>query len=150
MRAVGPQTRLGIPKGMWQLMPATAEAYGLQLGPLQGERPWDPADERHDVARATAAAARYLADLHESDAQASGLLVMAAYNMGETRLLSLIRSLPESPADLDFWALLEKHGSQIPAETRDYVFRVVAAAVIGANPKLFGYDFESPVGAGPL
>jgi soluble lytic murein transglycosylase-like protein len=146
VRAVGPQTRLGIPKGMWQLMPATAEAYGLQLGPLQGERAWDPGDERYDVSKATAAAARYLSDLYETDAQASGLLVMAAYNMGETRLLKLIRSLPESPADRNFWALLEKHGAQIPSETRDYVFRVVAAAVIGANPRLFGYAFESPIG----
>jgi hypothetical protein len=149
LRAVGPQTRLGIPKGLWQLMPVTAEAYGLQLGPLQGERAWDPLDERYDVPKATGAAARYLSDLYETDAQATGLLVMAAYNMGETRLLKLIRSLPESPAERNFWALLEKHGAQIPAETREYVFRVVAAAVIGANPKLFGYDVESPVATSP-
>lgn len=145
-RAIGPSTRFGVPKGLWQFIPPTAEAYGLRLGSLQGERSYDPTDDRHDVAKATGAAARYLADIYTTDAQASGLLVMASYNMGETRLRRLIRSLPESPADRNFWALLEKHRAQVPAETYDYVFRVVSAAVIGTNPKLFGFDFESPLG----
>jgi len=145
-RAVGPSTAFGVPKGMWQLIPRTAEAYGLRLGPLEGERVYDPLDERHDVARATAAAARYLSDIYETDAQASGLLVMAAYNLGEPRLLRLIRSMPESPADRNFWALLEKYGDRVPKETRDYVYRIVSAAVIGSDPGLFGYDFEPPFG----
>jgi hypothetical protein len=147
--AIGPSTRLGIPKGMWQLIPPTAEAYGLRLGPLQGERQFDPADERHDVAKATAAAARYLEDIYTTDAQASGLLVMAAYNMGEPRVLSLLRSLPESPSERNFWALLERHRDRIPAETYDYVYRIVSAAVIGADPGLFGFEFEPPLGAEP-
>jgi len=153
-KAIGPSTRFGVPKGLWQLIPPTAEAYGLRLGPLQGERRFDPSDERHDVAKSTNAAARYLADIYTTDAQASGLLVLASYNMGETRLRKLIRSLPESPADRNFWALLEKHRDAIPKETYDYVFRVVSAAVIGANPKLFGFEYapllpsSEPVAAG--
>lgn len=143
--AIGPSTRYGVPKGMWQLIPSTAEAYGLQLGPLQGEREVDPADERHDVAKSTAAAARYLSDIYETDAQASGLLVMAAYNLGEPRLLALLRSLPETPSERNFWALLEEHRDEIPAETYDYVYRITAAAVIGANPQLFGFDFAPPL-----
>jgi len=146
-KAVGPSTRFGVAKGMWQLMPQTAQAYGLKVGPLRGERQYDPSDERHSVAKATTAAARYLEDLYTTDAQASGLLVMASYNMGETRVLRLIRSLPENPAQRNFWALLEKHRRQIPAETYDYVFRVFSAAVICANPKLFGYDFDPPLGS---
>jgi len=146
-RAIGPSTRLGVPKGLWQLIPPTAEAYGLRLGPLQGERAFDPSDERHEVAKSTAAAARYLQDIYTTDAQASGLLVLASYNMGETRLRALLRSLPESPADRNFWSLLEKHRDQIPTETYNYVFRVLSAAVIGANPRLFGFDFDSPLGA---
>jgi soluble lytic murein transglycosylase-like protein len=148
-RAIGPSTRFGVPKGLWQIIPPTAQAYGLHLGPLKGERMFDPSDDRHSVAKATTAAARYLEDLYTTDAQASGLLVMASYNMGETRVLKLIRSLPESPAQRNFWALLEKHRREIPAETYDYVFRVFAAAVICANPKLFGYDFEPPLGSVP-
>ena len=148
-KAIGPSTRFGVPKGMWQIIPPTAEAYGLRLGPLQGERRYDPSDERHNVTKATTAAARYLQDLYTTDAQASGLLVMASYNMGETRLLRLIRSLPGTPAQRNFWAVLEKHRREIPNETYDYVFRVVAAAVICANPKLFGFDFDPPLGPLP-
>ena len=148
-KAIGPSTRFGVPKGLWQLMPPTAEAYGLRVGALQGERKFDPSDDRHDVLKATTAAARYLVDLYTTDAQASGLLVMASYNMGETRLRRLIRSMPESPAERNFWALLKLHRQEIPKETYDYVFRVVSAAVIGANPKLFGFTFEPPLGSMP-
>ena len=145
-RAIGPQTRFGVPKGLWQFIPPTAEMYGLKLGPLQGERTYDPADDRHNVAKASTAAARYLEDLYTTDAQASGLLVMASYNMGETRLLKLIRSMPESPSDRNFWKLLSKHRKEIPNETYDYVFRVLSAAVIGADPRLFGYDMDPVFG----
>jgi peptidoglycan lytic transglycosylase D len=145
-KAIGPSTRFGVPKGLWQIIPPTAQAYGLRLGPLKGERMFDPSDDRHNVAKSTTAAARYLEDLYTTDAQASGLLVMASYNMGETRVLKLIRSLPENPAQRNFWALLEKHRREIPAETYNYVFRVFSAAVICANPKLFGYDFDPPLG----
>lgn len=148
-RAVGPSTRLGVPKGLWQLIPPTAEAYGLKLGPQQGERAYDPSDERHDVQKATAAAARYLSDIYTTDAQASGLLVMASYNMGETRLRRLIRSMPESPAQRNFWTLLDRHRAEVPAETYDYVFRVLSAAVIGADPRLFGFDLDPLPGAAP-
>ncbi len=40
-RAVGPETRFGIAKGLWQLMPETAIHYGLKMGPLL-ERPIIP------------------------------------------------------------------------------------------------------------
>jgi soluble lytic murein transglycosylase-like protein len=145
-RAIGPSTRFGVPKGLWQFIPPTAEMYGLKLGPLRGERTFDPSDDRHDVAKASTAAARYLEDLYTTDAQASGLLVMASYNMGETRLLKLIRTMPESPGDRNFWMLMKKHRKDIPDETYNYVFRVVSAAVIGANPRLFGMDFDPVLG----
>ena len=70
---------------------------------------------------------------------------MAAYNLGEPRLLRLLRSMPESPSERNFWALLEQHRDEIPAETYDYVYRITAAAVIGANPQLFGFDFAPPL-----
>ena len=145
-RAIGPSGNFGVPKGLWQLIPSTAEAYGLRLGPLQGDRAFDPQDERHDPARATTAAARYLADLFATDAQASGLLVLASYNMGDTRLRRLLRSLPESPVDRNYWALLGRHRAQIPAETQDYVLRVIAAAAIGEDPSVFGFEVAGPLG----
>ena len=131
------------------MIPSTAEAYGLRLGPLQGDRVFDPQDERHDPAKATTAAARYLEDIYSTDAQASGLLVLASYNMGETRVRGLLRSLPESPTERNYWALLAGHRSRIPAETYDYVLRVIAAAVIGENPRLFGFEVTAPLASRP-
>lgn len=145
-KAIGPSGNFGVPKGLWQLIPSTAEAYGLRLGPLRGDRAFDPQDERHDAARATAAAARYLEDLYSTDAQASGLLVMASYNMGDTRMRRLLRSLPESPVERNYWSLLERHRAAIPAETLDYVLRIIAAAAIGEDPRLFGFTAAGPLG----
>ena len=138
-RAVGPVTRFGIAKGMWQLMPATARHYGLRTGPLVGQPRYDPADQRHDVRRSTEAAVKYLGDLYLLDAQGSGLLVMACYNAGQTRVLRLLRSLPATPRDRNFWRLLERHRSRVPDETYGYVVGVVAAAAVAAEPATFGF-----------
>ncbi len=48
-QAVGPETRFGIAKGIWQLMPETAIQYGLRTGPLLDVPQFDPADERFDA-----------------------------------------------------------------------------------------------------
>lgn len=145
--AVGPETRFGFAKGMWQFIPQTAEQYGLRPGPLRGEPLPDQLDERHDFEKSTRAAARYLYDIYTTDAQASGLLVIASYNWGERNVIRLIQSMPETPRDRNFWKLLEQHRERIPEETYDYVFRIVSAAVIGENPQLFGFDFEPPLPA---
>ncbi|MCK5440231.1 MAG: FHA domain-containing protein [Gemmatimonadetes bacterium] len=143
--AVGPPTNSGFAKGMWQFIPTTARNYRLQIGPLIAQPRPDPLDERHDFEKSTRAAARYLRDLYTTDAQASGLLVIASYNWGETRVLRLIHQMEESPRERNFWNLLSLHRDRIPQETYDYVYRIVAAAVIGENPGLFGFDFEPPL-----
>jgi len=143
--ACGPETKWGIAKGMWQFIPETAVFYGLHTGPLQHLRRLDPRDERHDFEKSTEAAASYIRDIYDSDAQASGLLVMASYNWGERRVNRLIKKMPENPQERNFWLLLDKYKKQIPAETYDYVFSIFSAAVIGENPALFGFDFENPL-----
>jgi membrane-bound lytic murein transglycosylase D len=142
-KAIGPQTRFGIAKGIWQIMPETAIQYGLRPGPLLDAREFDPADERFDPAAATDAAARYLADLYRGEAQASGLLVLASYNWGTTRVRKRIQAMKENPRDRNFWRLLAQ--TDMPAETRDYVFKIFSAAVIGEDPKLFGFEFDKPL-----
>ncbi len=137
-RAVGPPTRFGIAKGMWQFIPATARQYGLRTGPLVGEARYDPQDQRHNVERSTRAAIRYVTDLYLLDAQGSGLLVMACYNAGQTRVLGLVRRLPATPRDRNFWRLLERYRDQIPDETYGYVVGIVAAAAAAAEPVAFG------------
>lgn len=143
----GPLTRKGYAKGMWQFIPETAVKYGLHLGPLVDlDRP-DPGDERDQAEKETDAATRYIETLYSTDAQASGLLVMACYNWGEDNVLPLVRSLPANPRERNFWRLLAAHSQQLPHETYDYVFYITAAAVIGENPRLFGFDFDNPLSA---
>jgi membrane-bound lytic murein transglycosylase D len=141
----GPMTRKGIAKGMWQFVPETAVKYGLRVGPLLDLRRPDPSDERDQYEKATKAAAKYLKDLYSTDAQASGVLVMACYNWGESQVLPLVRSMPANPRERNFWRLLANHRERIPRETYDYVFYIISAAVIGENPRLFGFDFDNPL-----
>jgi hypothetical protein len=143
--ASGPPTRWGYAKGMWQLIPDTARRYGLTIGPLAGYPRPDPADDRHKWEKATEVAARYIKDIYSTDAQASGLLVMASYNWGEQRVINMIRTLPENPRERNFWKLLERYRDRIPKETYDYVLSIVSAAVIGENPRLFGFAFDNPL-----
>jgi membrane-bound lytic murein transglycosylase D len=141
----GPMTQKGIAKGMWQFIPETAAKYGLRVGPLVDLRRADPGDDRHHWDRETGAAAKYLKDLYSTDAQASGLLVMACYNWGEGRVIPLVRSMPPNPRERNFWRLLSSYRDKIPQQTYDYVLYIVSAAVIGENPRLFGFDFDNPL-----
>jgi membrane-bound lytic murein transglycosylase D len=143
--ASGSLTRMGYAKGMWQFIPDTARRYGLTIGPLAGVPQPDFRDDRHDWQKATHAAALYIKDLYATDAQASGLLVMASYNWGENRVITLLRTMPANPTDRNFWKLLERYREKVPPETYDYVFYIVSAAVIGENPRLFGFPFDNPL-----
>jgi membrane-bound lytic murein transglycosylase D len=143
VEAIGPKTRFGIAKGIWQFIPSTARRYGLRTGPLVELPRHDPTDDRFDTQRATEAAARYLRDIYNKDAQASGLLVIASYNWGPTNIRKRIRDMPDNPRDRNFWRLLKQH--KIPQETHDYVFYIFSAIVIGEDPALFGFEFENPL-----
>lgn len=143
--ASGPRTRFGIAKGMWQFIPETGQRYGLKIGPLVSSPLADPKDDRMDWEKATRAAARYVKDIYATDAEASGLLVMASYNWGEHRVIDLVRTLPQNPRDRNFWQLLERYRNRLPGETYNYVFSIVSAAVIGQNPRLFGIDIDNPL-----
>jgi membrane-bound lytic murein transglycosylase D len=157
--AVGPPTRWGHAKGMWQFIPSTGERYGLILGPLHDVGQRDPEDQRHDFHLATDAASRYLRDLHGVLTQASGLLVMAAYNWGEHRVQPRLESLPTptdvfqaefaevpaNPSSRNYWTFLREYGDRMPEETKDYVIKIFAAAVIGQDPRHFGFDFDNPL-----
>lgn len=143
--ALGPKTRWGIAKGMWQFIPETGSRYGLRTGPLFKQRKIDPLDDRHNFAKSTVAAAKYLRKIYDTDAQASGLLVMASYNWGENRVIRLVRAMPNNPKDRNFWQFFKKYREKMPKQTYDYVFYIFSAAVIGENPRLFGFDFDNPL-----
>jgi pSer/pThr/pTyr-binding forkhead associated (FHA) protein len=143
--ASGPPTYAGIAKGMWQFVPDTAKQYGLSVGPLAAVRKPDPVDDRHHWEKATDAAARYIRDIYSTDAQASGLLVMASYNWGERRVVNILRTMPANPRQRNFWKLLEEHRESVPKQTYDYVLSIVSAAAIGENPRLFGVAVNNPL-----
>lgn len=141
--AIGPRTRFGIAKGMWQFIPSTAERYGLKTGPDKEQRRFDPLDDRFDFDKSTRAAADYLSFLFTTEARASGLLVMSAYNWGEGNVARTLGRLGSEPGRYNFWQLIQSQ--KIPDETYGYVLRIYAAAVIGEDPALFGFDFENPL-----
>ena len=151
-RAVGPATRYGYAKGAWQFIPETGRRYGLQTGPLEKQNVYDPLDERHDFPQAADAAARYLRDIYTHLYQASGLLVCASYNWGEGRVKKNMAALrrdmagiPDNPEHRTYWKFLTTYRNRMPNETRDYVMKIFAAAVVGQNPRAFGIDMDPPV-----
>ncbi|MGB3544623.1 transglycosylase SLT domain-containing protein [Rubrivirga sp.] len=144
-RAVGPPTRWGHAKGAWQFIPQTGERYGLEPGPLVSTNQYDPMDERHDFNLAADAAARYLHDIYTRISQASGLLVCASYNWGEGRIQRNMRGIANDPASRTYWRFLTEYRNRMPNETKDYVMKIFAAAVVGQNPRLFGIDMDPPV-----
>jgi hypothetical protein len=141
----GPPTRWGIAKGMWQFIPETGQRFGLRIGPRAGLTGTDVGDDRFNWEKATDAASRYIKDIYATDAQASGLLVIASYNWGEQRIIDLLRTMPADPRERNFWKLLTKYREKMPGQTYDYVFSIVSAAVIGENPRLFGIDLDNPL-----
>lgn len=145
LKTIGPRTRFGIAKGIWQFIPPTASRYGLRTGPLVGLRRYDARDERFNFPKATEAAAQYILDIYTTEAQASGLLVIASYNWGERKIRELVRQLPLNPQERNFWQLMKRYRNEIPRQTYDYVFYIFSAAVIGENPRLFGFDFKNPL-----
>jgi pSer/pThr/pTyr-binding forkhead associated (FHA) protein len=141
--AIGPETPYGVAKGAWQFLATTGQEFGLSSGPLAAFREYDEQDARFDFNQATRAAAKYLKHIYSTEAQASGLLVMASYNYGHNRVKDMIKKMPDNPRDKNFWKFIQQY--QIPKETYDYVFYIFSAAVIGEDPKHFGFKFNPPL-----
>jgi hypothetical protein len=141
--AIGPETTYGVAKGAWQFLATTGQEYGLTTGTLADVREFDAQDARFDFSQATRAGAKYLKHIYSTEAQASGLLVMASYNYGHNRVKEMIRKIPDNPRDKNFWKFIQLY--EIPKETYDYVFYIFSAAVIGEDPKHFGFKFPRPL-----
>ena len=120
-------------RGMWQMTAETARSLGLQVD--------ETVDERHDVRKQTRAAARHLAMLLGEFGEDSFMLVMASYNRGENGVRRVLRQVAMEPGGFkkekrDFWHLYRL--KLIPPETREYVPRVLAAALICTYPETYG------------
>ncbi len=98
--------------GLWQLMTATAQHYGLHVNSY--------VDERRDPYRSTEAAVRFLSDLYKQFG--AWELALAAYNCGASNVQKAIRTAGSK----DFWAIRE----HLPSQTQVYVPRFIAAAYL--------------------
>ena len=117
--------------GMWQFIAGTGRRYGLS------QDVWE--DQRRDPFRATEAAARHLADLNE--VFGSWYLAAAAYNAGAGRVSRGLERLPTSEgaaSDSTFFELSDRRYLRL--ETRDYVPKLIAAALIAKAPERYGFD----------
>ncbi len=104
--------------GLWQFVRGTGRRYGLRIDRYL--------DERLDSLASTDAAIAYLSDLHEEFGD--WFLAMAAYNAGENKVRAALDASPSA----SFFELY------LPYETRRYVYRILAAKLITANPTSYG------------
>ena len=109
--------------GPWQFMPATGKKFGLNIDFY--------VDERRDPLKATIAAANYLKTLH--NLFGSWELATAGYNAGEGKIARAIRMYRTN----DFWKLT--NGRYLKPETKNYVPKIMALAIIGKNLDVFGF-----------
>ncbi|WP_315359195.1 LysM peptidoglycan-binding domain-containing protein [Neisseria bacilliformis] len=112
--------------GLWQFMPATGRHYGLEQTPLY--------DGRHDVYAATDAALNYLEYLHGLFGDWS--LALAAYNWGEGNVGRAVNRARAQGLEPVYENL------KMPAETRNYVPKLLAVRNIVNNPEYFGISFS--------
>jgi len=118
--------------GPWQFIYTTGGRYGLRVNH------W--VDERRDPEKSTVAAARYLKDLFNQFG--TWYLAAAAYNAGEKRIEKSI----EKHETYDFWELTKYN--TLPKQTRDYIPRLLAAAIVAKDPERFGFsitDYDQPI-----
>ena len=119
--------------GYWQFIKSTGRRFGLHVDPF--------IDERRDPVLSTRAAAEYFKALYSLFG--SWHLSMAAYNVGEMRVKRAVTRYYTK----DFWALIKKRRA-LPAETKNYVPKFIAAVIICKDPKKYGFseiDYQDPL-----
>ncbi len=114
--------------GPWQFIPATGRLFGLQ------QDFW--VDERRDPEQSAHAAARFLKKLYEQTGD--WRLAWAGYNAGAGRIFKAKRKGYD-----DFWEMAAAPGKKVlRAETKGYVPKLMAAAIITKHPEAFGFKPE--------
>ncbi len=111
--------------GPWQFIPSTGKRMGLS------QDFW--VDERRDPEKSARAAATYLKALHAEFGD--WRLAWAGYNAGEGKIEKAKRK-----GQLDFWEMAR--GKVLKRETKGYVPKLMAAAIIAKHPEAFGFRAE--------
>ncbi|MEP7064877.1 MAG: transglycosylase SLT domain-containing protein [Gemmatimonadota bacterium] len=117
--------------GLWQFMASTARGTGLRVD-------WW-IDERRDPVRATDGAIKFLGWLKEQFG--SYYLAAAAYNGGAGRVSRGLKRYADEvegeSGDSAFFSMAAA-GNYLRAETRDYVPKLIAAALVAKEPEKYG------------
>lgn len=113
--------------GLWQFMPATGRHFNLH------QTHWY--DGRRDITASTTAALHYLSYLHGLFSR-DWLLALAAYNAGEGTVSRAIERNQRLGLPTDYWNL------PLPAETRDYVPKLLALSQIVDSPEAYGLNLN--------
>ena len=115
--------------GLWQFMPITARHFHLHID--------EYVDERRDLIKSTEAAAKYLSSLHKRFGK--WYLAAIAYNCGGGKLN---RAIKKAGSD-DLAILLDEDKKYIPKESRLYIRKIVALALIGTDEQfLLSNEYE--------
>ena len=117
--------------GLWQFMASTARGTGLRVD-------WW-IDERRDPVRSTDGAIKFLGWL--KDQFGSYYLAAAAYNGGAGRVSRGLKRYADEvegeSGDSAFFSMAAA-GNYLRAETRDYVPKLIAAALVAKEPAKYG------------
>ncbi len=113
-------------KGIWQFVRGTGRVYGLK------QTWW--LDERSDILKSTAAAARHMRDLY--DQFQDWYLALAAYNSGAGRVGRVLKRYGQ----MDYWQMVNRR--LLPRETRNYVPSILASMIIFKNPERYGFHVD--------
>ena len=108
--------------GLWQFIPSTGKTYGLE------QTYWY--DGRRDVLAATDAAMNYFSYLYSLFGDWE--LVLASYNWGEGAVARAVAKNRDKGLPVDYWSI------NMPAETRNYVPKLLALRNIIAHPERYG------------
>lgn len=120
--------------GLWQLMPGTANNYGIAMNSFY--------DGRRSTTVSTKAALNFLSYLYDLFDH-NWLLALAAYNAGPGTVMDAIHYNQEHGRPTNFWSL------PLPKQTQEYIPKLLALAAIIQHPTTYGIHL-SPVPNTPV
>ena len=114
--------------GVWQFISSTGKAYGL-------DRDWW-IDERRDPVMATESAIQFMSELYARFGKWE--IASAAYNAGGGKLSKAIRTYETD----NYWELASSDRPYLADETKNYVPKMIAAAILGKYSERYGLKAE--------
>jgi len=118
VRAVSPVSAAGL----WQLMPKTAEQFGLEVN--------EEVDERYHIEKSTEAACKYLKS------------AFAKYKSWTSAAISYNAGMGRISGELEKQKVNDALDAYINMESSRYMFRILAMKQFIENPQRFGYHVD--------